>query len=106
MDFGFSQEQDLLRSTARKFLENECTSTFVRARMEEPAGVTDDFWMKLAEQGSLGLIYPPESGATRPGFGGLTPPPAGRGPPGVPGRVFSPRRPAALPILGSGSTCP
>ena len=33
MDFGFSQEQELLRSTARKFLENECTSGFVRARM-------------------------------------------------------------------------
>ena len=41
MDFGFSQEQELLRTTARKFLENECPSTFVRARMEEPAGVTD-----------------------------------------------------------------
>ena len=26
MDFGFSQEQELLRATARKFLENECTS--------------------------------------------------------------------------------
>jgi alkylation response protein AidB-like acyl-CoA dehydrogenase len=48
MDFGFSQEQELLRSTARKFLENECTSGFVRARMEEPAGVTDEFWAKLA----------------------------------------------------------
>src|SRR2546427_10177469 len=50
MDFGFSPEQEMLRATARKFLENECASTFVRARMEEPAGVTDEFWMKLAEQ--------------------------------------------------------
>jgi len=51
MDFGFSQEQELLRATARKFFENECPSTFVRERMQEPAGVTDDFWAKLAEQG-------------------------------------------------------
>jgi alkylation response protein AidB-like acyl-CoA dehydrogenase len=72
MDFGFSQEQDLLRSTARKFLENECASTFVRARMEEPAGVTDDFGMKLAEQGWLGLIYPEEYGGSGLGFVDLT----------------------------------
>ena len=72
MDFGFSQEQELLRSTARKFLENECTSAFVRARMEEPAGVTDDFWAKLAEQGWLGLIYPEEHGGSGLGFVDLT----------------------------------
>ncbi len=68
MDFGFSQEQEMLRATARKFLENECTSTFVRARMEEPAGVTDDFWAKLAEQGWLGLVYPEEHGGSGLGF--------------------------------------
>jgi alkylation response protein AidB-like acyl-CoA dehydrogenase len=72
MDFGFSQEQELLRATARKFLENECTSGFVRARMEEPAGVTDEFWAKLAEQGWLGLIYPEEHGGSALGFVDLT----------------------------------
>src|SRR5207244_12959137 len=72
MDFGFSQEQEMLRATARKFLDNECTSTFVRARMEEPAGVTDEFWVKLAEQGWLGLVYPEEYGGTALGFVQLT----------------------------------
>ena len=72
MDFGFSQEQELLRATARKFLENECTSGFVRARMDEPAGVTDEFWAKLAEQGWLGLIYPEEHGGSGLGFVDLT----------------------------------
>src|SRR5438093_1260846 len=72
MDFGFSQEQEMLRATARKFLDNECTSTFVRARMEEPAGVTDEFWAKLAEQGWLGLIYPEEHGGSALGFVDLT----------------------------------
>ena len=28
MDFGFNADQEMLRATARKFLENECTSTF------------------------------------------------------------------------------
>jgi alkylation response protein AidB-like acyl-CoA dehydrogenase len=72
MDFGFSQEQELLRATARKFLENECKSEFVRERMAEPAGVTDDFWKKLGEQGWLGLVYPEEYGGTGLGFVDLT----------------------------------
>src|SRR2546423_8104663 len=72
MDFGFNQEQELLRATARKFFENECTSEFVRARMAEPAGVTDEFWKKLAEQGWLGLIYPEDYDGTGLGFVDLT----------------------------------
>src|SRR2546429_8934625 len=72
MDFGFSPEQEMLRATARKFLENECASTFVRARMEEPAGVTPEFWAKLAEQGGLGLVYPEGYGGSGLGFVGLT----------------------------------
>src|SRR5262249_60873193 len=68
MDFGFSEEQEMLRASARKFFENECTSTLVRQRMEEPAGVTDDFWTKLAEQGWLGLVYPEEYGGVGPRF--------------------------------------
>src|SRR2546426_470231 len=72
MDFGFSEEQEMLRATARKFFENECTSTVVRQRMEEPAGVTDDFWTKLAEQGWLGLVYPEEYGGVGLGFVDLT----------------------------------
>ena len=72
MDFGFNQEQELLRNTARKFFENECNSEFVRARMAEPAGVTDAFWTKLAEQGWTGLVYPEEFGGTGLGFVDLT----------------------------------
>src|SRR3989304_5172482 len=37
MDFGFNQEQEMLRATARKFFENECPSTFVRKMMDGPA---------------------------------------------------------------------
>jgi alkylation response protein AidB-like acyl-CoA dehydrogenase len=62
MDFGFSQEQEMLRATARKFFENECPSTFVRTMMDGPAGTTPEFWQKLAEQGWLGLIYPESYG--------------------------------------------
>ncbi len=58
MNFGFSEEQELLRSTARKFFENECPSDVVRRLMDTPEAVTPELWAKLAEQGWLGLIYP------------------------------------------------
>src|SRR5215469_1176613 len=61
MDIGFTEEQELLRETARRFLESECDTQFVRRRMAEPEAVTDEFWRKLAEQGWLGIIYPEEA---------------------------------------------
>ena len=72
MDFGFNADQELLRSTARKFFENECTSEFVRARMAEDTGFTEEFWTKLAEQGWLGLVYPEQYGGAGLGFVDLT----------------------------------
>jgi alkylation response protein AidB-like acyl-CoA dehydrogenase len=64
MDIGFTEEQELLRETARKFLDSECDSAFVRQRMAEPAAVTDKFWRQLAGQGWLGIIYPEEDGGS------------------------------------------
>src|SRR6266404_4769238 len=57
MDIGFTEEQELLRDTARRFLESECDTQFVRRRMAEPAAVTGEFWQKLADQGWLGIVY-------------------------------------------------
>jgi alkylation response protein AidB-like acyl-CoA dehydrogenase len=103
MDFGFNQEQELLRATARKFFENECTSEFVRARMAEPAGVTDDFWKKLAEQGWLGLIYPEEFDGTGLGFVDLTVLMEEMGRAVMPGPFFSTVLLGGLAILEAGS---
>src|SRR2546422_9157940 len=102
MDFGFSEEQEMLRATARKFFENECTSTVVRQRMEEPTGVTDDFWTKLAEQGWLGLVYPEEYGGVGLGFVDLTVLMEEMGRVVMPGPVLPTRlRGPALPHTGS-----
>jgi alkylation response protein AidB-like acyl-CoA dehydrogenase len=60
MNFGFNEEQELLRSTARKFFDNECPSEVVRKLMETPEGMSPGLWAKLAEQGWLGLISPDE----------------------------------------------
>ncbi|MBI2216702.1 MAG: acyl-CoA dehydrogenase family protein [Candidatus Rokubacteria bacterium] len=104
MNFGFSEEQELLRATARKFFENECPSTFVRARMEEPGGVTDEFWTKLAEQGWLGLVYPEEVGGTGLGFVDLVVLMEEMGRASMPGPFFSTVLLGGLTILEAGST--
>ena len=72
MDIGFTEEQELLRTSARRFLENECPTAFVRQRMAEPAAVTEDFWRKLAEQGWFGILYPEEAGGSGLGLVDMT----------------------------------
>ena len=68
MNFGFNEEQELLRSTARKFFDNECASDTVRKLMDGPEGMTPDLWKKIAEQGWTGLIFPDEHGGMGLGF--------------------------------------
>ena len=58
MDFGFSEEQELLRRTARDFLDKECPMTYVRRMMEDERGYAEELWRKMAELGWLGLICP------------------------------------------------
>src|SRR5439155_381720 len=62
MDFGFSQEQDMLRKSARDFLAKESPMTYVRQMMEDDRGFRDDQWRKMAELGWLGLILPEDQG--------------------------------------------
>ena len=72
MDIGFTEEQELLRTGARRFLENECPSAFVRQRMAEPAAMTENFWRKLTEQGWFGILYPDEFGGSGLGLVDMT----------------------------------
>ncbi len=58
MDIGFSEEQELLRETARKFLEGQCDSRFVRERMVTAEAVTDAFWRQLASKAGSGSSIP------------------------------------------------
>src|SRR5260370_240564 len=64
MDIGFTEEQELLRDTARKFLDGECPTSFVRQMMATEAAVTGAFWQKLADNGWLGITYAEEDGGS------------------------------------------
>jgi alkylation response protein AidB-like acyl-CoA dehydrogenase len=64
MDIGFSEEQQLLRDTARKFLDDNCAPRFVRDMMATEAAVTPQFWRRLAENGWLGIAFPEADGGS------------------------------------------
>jgi alkylation response protein AidB-like acyl-CoA dehydrogenase len=103
MNFGFNEEQELLRSTARKFFDNECTSETVRKLMESPEGMTPDLWKKLAEQGWLGLIVPDEYGGMGLGIVDLVVLMEEMGRAVVPGPFFSTVLLGGLAILEAGT---
>jgi alkylation response protein AidB-like acyl-CoA dehydrogenase len=66
MNFGFSEEQEMLRESARKFLGAECPTAFVRKMMEHETAHSAELWKKLADLGWLGLLIPQRFG----GMGG------------------------------------
>jgi alkylation response protein AidB-like acyl-CoA dehydrogenase len=68
VDFGFSEEQEMLRQSARSLLEKECPSTLVRRLMEEERGYEPELWKKIAELGWLGLVIPEAYGGSALGY--------------------------------------
>jgi alkylation response protein AidB-like acyl-CoA dehydrogenase len=68
MDVRWTEEQELLRRSARALLARECPVSEVRARMEAPNGADDPLWKRLGEVGWLGLLVPEELGGEGLGF--------------------------------------
>lgn len=62
MDFGFSEDQEMLRQSARDFLSKECPMTLVRKMMDDESGHSPELWKKMAALGWQGLILPEEFG--------------------------------------------
>ena len=62
MNFGFSEEQELLRKTARDFLAEHAPMKRVREFLDGPESVDAALWMRLAELGWTGLTLPEEHG--------------------------------------------
>ena len=60
MDFGFSEEQEMLRTSARDFLTTECPADTVKELAEDEQGYKPEMWTKMAELGWMGLAFPEE----------------------------------------------
>jgi len=62
MNLDFSEEQEMLRKTARDFLANQFPMTMVREMLRDEKGYTIDLWHNIADLGWLGLPFPEEYG--------------------------------------------
>jgi alkylation response protein AidB-like acyl-CoA dehydrogenase len=68
VNFGFSEEQDLLRAEARKFLDTNCPLEQVRKLCETPEGFSRELWKHLGELGWTGLAIPEAHGGAGLGW--------------------------------------
>ena len=60
MDFGFGEDQELLRSTTRRFLTEHQSLADVRRSMEEPEVFDAGIWRQGAELGWTAMLIPAE----------------------------------------------
>lgn len=64
MDFGLSENQNMLKTMAREFFEKECPKELVREMEGSEKGYPPELYSKMAELGWTGLVFPS-------GFGGM-----------------------------------
>ncbi|MFK5952064.1 MAG: acyl-CoA dehydrogenase family protein [Desulfobacterium sp.] len=63
MDLDLRKDQQMIKKTAREFLDKECPrDPFVREMEKDDRGITDDLWRKMADLGWLGLLLPEKYG--------------------------------------------
>jgi alkylation response protein AidB-like acyl-CoA dehydrogenase len=70
MNFGFTEEQDLLRGEVRKLLDESCPLEQVRKITEDASGpgFSRELWRRIAELGWLGLTIPEAHGGAGLGW--------------------------------------
>ncbi|MCP4036559.1 MAG: acyl-CoA/acyl-ACP dehydrogenase [bacterium] len=62
MDFGLTDEQELLQETVRNFVANECPAPRLREIFDSGQGFDEALWTGMAEMGLTGLMIPDEYG--------------------------------------------
>jgi alkylation response protein AidB-like acyl-CoA dehydrogenase len=68
MDLGLSEEQEMLKRSARDFLQKECPKRLVRQLDESDEGYSIELWHRMAELGWIGLVFPEEFGGSGRSF--------------------------------------
>jgi alkylation response protein AidB-like acyl-CoA dehydrogenase len=103
MDFVLSEEQEMLRKSARDFLSAECPKSLVREVEESESGYSPELWKKMAELGWMGLALPEKYGGAGLSLLDMAILFEEFGRAAVPGPMFSTVVMGALPILEWGT---
>ena len=60
MDFGYNEQQEMLKTMARDFLKSEYPDKLLREMAGDERGYTPELWRKMAEMNWMGLSIPEE----------------------------------------------
>ncbi len=71
MNFGFSEDQDMIRESALNFVAKESSLERVRALHEDADGYSPTHWQTIAESGWLGAVLPEDFGGIGLGYADL-----------------------------------
>ncbi|HEV8584701.1 MAG TPA: acyl-CoA dehydrogenase family protein [Methylomirabilota bacterium] len=68
MDFAFSSDQQLLKNSARAFLDEHVKPAQVRLLWDDGRGESEALWKEMAQLGWLGLALPEDAGGSALGL--------------------------------------
>lgn len=68
MDYGLNEQQEMLKKTARDFLNTGYSKKLVKRMMLDERGYPQELWHKMAELGWIGLAFPEKYGGTGGSF--------------------------------------
>ena len=103
MNLDLSEEQEMLRTSARDFLTKECSKTLVRQLEENEKGYSPELWRKMADLGWMGLVLPEQYNGMGMGFMDLIILLQEMGRNILPGPFFTTVVLGSLPILSAGT---
>jgi alkylation response protein AidB-like acyl-CoA dehydrogenase len=103
LDFGFSEEQEMLRDAAKRFLADNCPTKFVRQMMADATAHDAGFWKKLVDLGWPGLLIPENYGGQGGSFLDMTVVVEEAGKALVPGPFFTTALLGAPLVIAGGS---
>jgi alkylation response protein AidB-like acyl-CoA dehydrogenase len=62
MKLTLTEGQEMLKKTARDFLADKCSKTFIKQMEESETGYSTKLWQEMAELGWMGLAFPEKYG--------------------------------------------
>jgi len=68
MDFTLSEEQEMLKKTARDFLADKCPKSLVREMETDEKGYSLELWREIAGLGWMGLVFPEDYSGSEMSF--------------------------------------
>jgi alkylation response protein AidB-like acyl-CoA dehydrogenase len=103
VDPRLSEEQEILRKSARDFLTEKCPKSLVREMERDEKGYSPELWREMADLGWMGLAFPEEYGGGGMSFLDLAILLEEMGRALLPGPFFSTVILGGLPILDIGT---